>query len=83
MMHTGIKNKLIPSSQYVKKENRAIEVAIFKARFLITSTSISTRAQHAGTTYQQGVCQTGGEVRPAKCKWYSITFKWKSGKWFW
>ena len=40
-----------------------------------TSTFISTSAQHAVTTYQQGVSQTGGEVRPAKCNWYSIIFK--------
>ena len=42
---------------------------------------IALRAQHAATTYQAAVHQTGGAIRPNRCPWYSISFKWSSGKW--
>ena len=38
------------------------------------------RAQHAATSYQSAVAQTGGAVRPEKCRWYSIGFKAVNGK---
>jgi len=43
--------------------------------------SVSKRAQKAATAYQDGVHQTGGAVRPEKCRWYSISFKWIAGEW--
>ena len=45
-----------------------------------TPTEISNQAQHAATTYQNAVHQTGGAFRPNKFRWYSISFKWISGK---
>ena len=42
---------------------------------------VALRAQHAATTYQAAVHQTGGAIRPNRCPWYSISFKWSSGKW--
>jgi len=46
-----------------------------------TAYSISKRAQKAATAYQDGVHQTGGAVRPEKCRWYSISFRWIAGEW--
>ena len=42
---------------------------------------LRNRAQISATTYQQAVQQTGGAIRPDKCRWYSITFKWVSSNW--
>ena len=41
---------------------------------------LQRRAQRAATTYQSAVAQTGGAVRPEKCRWYSICFKVVNGK---
>ena len=46
-----------------------------------TSSSIFRRTQKAATSYQSAVHQTGGAVRPDKCRWYSIHFLWKNDKW--
>jgi len=46
-----------------------------------TAYSVSKRAQKAATAYQNGVHQTGGAVRPEKCRWYSISFRWIAGEW--
>ena len=50
---------------------------------LITATqndeSISSnvnRTQKAAASYQSAVYQTGGAVRPDKCRWYLIQFQW-------
>jgi len=29
--------------------------------------------------YKAGVHQTGGAIRPEKCRWYIIGFKWANG----
>jgi len=39
------------------------------------------RARHASTQWRKAVQQTGGALRPDKCRWYLISFKWKAGKW--
>ena len=39
-------------------------------------TSIRNRAQKAAKVYKTGVHQTGGAIRPEKCRWYLICFKW-------
>ena len=44
--------------------------------------TIQRKSQQAATAYQDGVQQTGGAVRPDKCRWYLITFAWRSGKWY-
>ena len=41
--------------------------------------SIRDRAQQSATIYSEGVHQTGGAIRPEKCRWYSISFKWTNG----
>jgi len=41
--------------------------------------SIRDRAQQSATIYSEGVHQTGGAIRPEKCRWYSISFKWING----
>ena len=46
-----------------------------------SSISIFNRTQIAATAYQTAVHQTGGAVRPDKCRWYSIQFQWKQDKW--
>ena len=43
---------------------------------------VINRTQRAIKIWRQGVIQTGGALRPEKCKWYLICFKWKSGKWY-
>ena len=42
---------------------------------------IQIKSQKAATAYQDGVKQTGGNVRPEKCRWYLISFTWRAGKW--
>jgi len=42
---------------------------------------VQVKSQKAATAYQKGVQQTGGNVRPDKCRWYLIAFQWKAGKW--
>jgi len=42
--------------------------------------NIVQRAQKAVHIWRQGVIQTGGALRPEKCKWYLINFKWRNGK---
>ena len=39
------------------------------------------RAQRAAITYQNAVEQTGGAIRPEKCRWYLIKFHYKGGSW--
>ena len=46
-----------------------------------TAEMLRDRAQSSASAYQQGVQQTGGAIRPDKCRWYSITFKWIGSKW--
>ena len=46
-----------------------------------SDTSIFSRTQKAATAYHTAVHQTGGAVRPDKCRWYSIQFEWKQDKW--
>ena len=36
--------------------------------------SIIRRTQHAADTWNDAITQTGGALRPEKCKWYLITF---------
>ena len=43
--------------------------------------TVQQKAQRTATIYQDGVRQTGGAIRPDKCRWYSISFLWKAGKW--
>ena len=43
--------------------------------------TIRNRVQHAADIYHKGVYQTGGAIRPDKCRWFLITFEWKAGKW--
>ena len=42
---------------------------------------VQRKVQQTAAIYQDGVRQTGGAIRPDKCRWYSISFSWKSGKW--
>ena len=54
---------------------------LIAARYSCESiTSICKRAQRAATSYHNAVQQTGGAVRPEKCRWYAIAFQWKNGK---
>ena len=41
--------------------------------------SIRNRVQKSATVYKAGVHQTGGAIRPEKCRWYLIAFKWING----
>ena len=41
--------------------------------------SIRNRAQKTATVYKSGVHQTGGAIRPEKCRWYLICYKWING----
>ena len=43
--------------------------------------NIIQRAQKSVHIWRQGVMQTGGALRPEKCKWFLINFEWKNGKW--
>ena len=38
------------------------------------------RTQHAANIWRIGAEQTGAALRPEKCKWYLISFRWKNGK---
>jgi len=42
---------------------------------------VISRMQKSIKIWRQGVIQTGGALRPEKCKWFLISFKWKQGKW--
>ena len=42
---------------------------------------VQSKSQRAASAYQKGVQQTGGNVRPDKCRWYLVAFQWKAGKW--
>ena len=46
-----------------------------------STSSIFKRSQKAATAYQSVVHQTGGAVRPDKCRLCSIQFQWKKDKW--
>ena len=39
------------------------------------------RMQKSIKIWRKGVIQTGGALRPEKCKWVLISFKWTRGKW--
>ena len=41
--------------------------------------SIRNRVQKSAKVYKAGVHQTGGAIRPEKCRWYLIAFKWING----
>ena len=41
--------------------------------------SIRDRAQKAASVYSAGVKQTGGAIRPEKCRWFLLSYKWVSG----
>jgi hypothetical protein len=43
--------------------------------------SIVARAKNASKHWRRAVAQTGGALRPEKCRWYLISFIWKSGRW--
>ena len=43
------------------------------------SSSIVKRTQRASSVWRDQVHQTGGAIRPHKCRWALIDFKWKSG----
>ena len=47
-----------------------------------TLESIVQRTQHAASTWRRGIHQTGGALRPEKCKWYLIHFQWKNAEWY-
>ena len=40
---------------------------------------IVQRTQQAADIWQQSVHQTGGAIRPHKCRWALVAFKWKNG----
>ena len=40
-----------------------------------------SRMQKSVKKWRKGVIQTGGALRPYKCKWFLISFKWLQGKW--
>ena len=40
---------------------------------------IVQRTQQAADKWQQSVYQTGGAIRPHKCRWALVAFKWKNG----
>ena len=42
--------------------------------------SLVRRTQHAANIWRIGAEQTGAALRPEKCQWYLITFRWKNGK---
>ena len=44
-----------------------------------TPQSIVRRTQQAANIWQQSVHQTGGAIRPHKCRWSLVAFKWKNG----
>lgn len=46
-----------------------------------TRASIIQRTQKAADIWNNAITQTGGALRPEKCKWYLITFNWRNGKW--
>lgn len=39
------------------------------------------RATRAARTWEEAVIASGGAVRPEKCYWTAIDFRWKNGKW--
>jgi len=40
-----------------------------------------SRLQKSVKIWRKGVIQTGGALRPEKCKWFLVSFKWSQGKW--
>ena len=44
--------------------------------------SIVQRTQNAASIWRRGIHQTGGALRPEKCKWYLIHFQWKNSEWY-
>ena len=42
---------------------------------------IFTRAQKAVLVWQQAVHDSGGAVRPEKCYWTAVDFRFQAGKW--
>ena len=45
------------------------------------SHQILARSQRGLDTFVGGMAATGGQVRPDKCRWCQISFKWSRGKW--
>ena len=45
-----------------------------------TITSVLERTQKAANVWQESVHQTGGAIRPHKCRWTLVDFKWRQGK---
>ena len=43
-------------------------------------TSVLERTQQAANVWQESVHQTGGAIRPHKCRWTIVDFKWRQGK---
>ena len=41
--------------------------------------SIRNRAQKAAKVYSAGVKQTGGAIRPEKCRWFLVSYRWING----
>ena len=45
-----------------------------------SSASIVRRTQKASAVWRDQVHNTGGAIRPHKCRWTLIDFKWRSGR---
>ena len=46
-----------------------------------TTESLMRRTQKAANEWRKGIVQTGGALRPEKCKWYLLLFIWKNAEW--
>ena len=47
-----------------------------------TLDDVFRRAKKAAKVWDMAVLQTGGALRPEKCYWSAIDFRWKNGRWF-
>ena len=46
-----------------------------------STSDIIIRMQKAVDTWEASIKTTGGAIRPKKCYWYVVDFKWKDSKW--
>ena len=56
------------------------DIMISASTITETIASLLQRTQHAADTWRIGAAQTGAALRPHKCKWYLIAFRWKNNQ---
>ena len=74
---TAITLSLFTISAIMYVDDSDILISSIKTKETIQS--IRNRAQKAALVYGIGVKQTGGAIRPEKCRWYLISYKWTNG----